>query len=168
MAFQYISCYSLSIHLPVSKLCYQCFNTSHVTLYHGEELTGEPYNKFQYISCYSLSMFSLSLSISLIKFQYISCYSLSISGTEPWNHQFVSIHLMLLFIARGFKGRNSKVLFQYISCYSLSISVCAFIFLLWMFQYISCYSLSTETGVRKTDNVVFQYISCYSLSGIRV
>ena len=106
--FQYISCYSLS-----------------------DTMRGEisMLNKFQYISCYSLSNKEIEHVSGEVMFQYISCYSLS------WNKVFrleenisfntshvtlyqrlvhqndcnalVSIHLMLLFIARFIISKDS-------------------------------------------------------------
>ena len=76
----------------------------------------------------------------------------------------VSIHLMLLFIAKTMANYVLEVLFQYISCYSLSPA------LGWKrgqrrtFQYISYYSLSSKLRAEHALGYQFQYISCYSLS----
>ena len=75
--FQYISCYSLSRMRKKKYTVVLCFNTSHVTLYLGN-------NKIP---------FSCSL------FQYISCYSLSGTKSSIRLVYHVSIHLMLLFIS---------------------------------------------------------------------
>ena len=81
-------------------------------------------------------------------FQYISCYSLSKSGLAiKHSGDFVSIHLMLLFIftQKTFSGSRHS----------------------W-FQYISCYSLSFTSNIDLVFNQAFQYISCYSLSMIYI
>ena len=98
--FQYISCYCLSligvhfqrghrisIHLMLLFIIsgfiiprVKChFNTSHVTVYLGHRV------------------------MELIKdiFQYISCYCLSRRRKDNGEHEFISIHLMLLFINRS-------------------------------------------------------------------
>ena len=78
-----------------------CFNTSHVTLYQAAPMVKVIDCKFQYISCYSLSGYSF-----LMRKQF------------P-----VSIHLMLLFIAKQLPDGRFSDEFQYISYYSLSITI---------------------------------------------
>ena len=118
-AFQYISCYSLSILPLLLETVEISFNTSHVTLYQEIPQESVPCRVFQYISCYSLSdsckrsikgiLVSIHLMLLFIarrrnnhaisgSFQYISCYSLSPHLRRQSIHPFVSIHLMLLFI----------------------------------------------------------------------
>ena len=98
---------------------------------------------------------------------------------------YVSIHLMLLFIAkiydRDFSDARfntshvtlypvmgltlfAEYMFQYISCYSLSKYAFIKPSFAIAFQYISCYSLSVLSTLRCRDILRFQYISCYSLS----
>ena len=100
LQFQYISCYSLSSAIPLSYFLKHCFNTSHVTLYHGRGGGSAGRVPFQYISCYSLSLFLDSCLLGNQWFQYISCYSLS-------EQEFIT--------------PQASGVFQYISCYSLSI-----------------------------------------------
>ena len=78
-----------------------CFNTSHVTLYPFGHHFLFWNGLFQYISCYSLSGYSF-----LMRKQF------------P-----VSIHLMLLFIAKQLPDGRFSDEFQYISYYSLSITI---------------------------------------------
>ena len=78
LLFQYISCYSLSPRNCDVTGTQSSFNTSHVTLYPG--IPGRLH--------------------SCIPFQYISCYSLSFPVFCPAPGDFVSIHLMLLFIGK--------------------------------------------------------------------
>ena len=98
MAFQYISCYSLSemgdriskdirVSIHLMLLFIECRRTM------GQRL--EP---FQYISCYSLSGRAVKNKCRRMAFQYISCYSLSRTTVTAVVGGFVSIHLMLLFI----------------------------------------------------------------------
>ena len=128
--FQYISCYSLSVQIPVCFLAKSMFQ--YISCYSlSDTMRGEisMLNKFQYISCYSLSNKEIEHVSGEVMFQYISCYSLS------WNKVFrleenisfntshvtlyqrlvhqndcnalVSIHLMLLFIARFIISKDS-------------------------------------------------------------
>ena len=100
--FQYISCYSLSYHKRIGRYV----------------VTG-----FQYISCYSLSNLLIMKRYCKNMFQYISCYSLS-GYSFLMRKQFpVSIHLMLLFIAKQLPDGRFSDEFQYISYYSLSITI---------------------------------------------
>ena len=91
----------LFIAIQTSVLfCWNCFNTSHVTLYLvAADRFPVLVAAFQYISCYSLS----KLSMKIIKL-YIY-----------FNTSHVTLYLkadaQLIFL---------KVAFQYISCYSLS------------------------------------------------
>ena len=55
ITFQYISCYCLSFCSSRTALEYKDFNTSHVTVYLDDLLTGIYGDIFQYISCYCLS-----------------------------------------------------------------------------------------------------------------
>ena len=139
--------------------------------------------RFQYISCYSLSYGGMPEQISKNGFQYISCYSLSFlpivtrkdhvrfntSHVTLYHNRngfsdkpdYVSIHLMLLFIKEDLTDKqcskrfntshvtlyqrkkiyiDTESLFQYISCYSLSrmltrlsIPMCVSIHLMLLF-----------------------------------
>ena len=100
--------------------------------------------------------------------------------------EYISIHLMLLFIDVNEILFGPYVLFQYISCYCLSMIGLAKGDDHPVFQYISCYCLSPGAyrdrlsalisihlmllfiGIwRVIGGVItkFQYISCYCLSG---
>ena len=121
-----------------------CFNTSHITLYHGDHTGTFVMHVFQYISCYSLSDYLFGIHCRIQ----------------------VSIHLMLLFIDAMPEPLPFAEEFQYISCYSLSGIVMpernrgycfntshvtlypnVSLYFLWLrlFQYISCYSLSHQS-----------------------
>ena len=99
--------------------------------------------------------------------------------------EYISIHLMLLFIDVNEILFGPYVLFQYISCYCLSMIGLAKGDDHPVFQYISCYCLSSPLASiavckfisihlmllfipkEKQDNrieQIFQYISCYCLS----
>ena len=164
LQFQYISCYSLSsstiwnnsrasvsIHLMLLFIliveilmsgALSSFNTSHVTLYHYNDIKIVTHDSFQYISCYSLSV--MFLQYRFIRFcfntSHVTLYPLSV---EPVRHGIV---------------------FQYISCYSLSCGYMNKTIIIYKFQYISCYSLSEKALILKARTREFQYISCYSLS----
>ena len=84
--FQYISCYSLSVHRIPQRFFPKAF---------------------QYISCYSLSKFFRLYPEAKDLFQYISCYSLSLSAILAILDLRVSIHLMLLFITEHLQNSNS-------------------------------------------------------------
>ena len=99
------------------------FNTSHVTLYRYIRGIIIVILWFQYISCYSLSIPEDVQDKIKKLFQYISCYSLS-GYSFLMRKQFpVSIHLMLLFIAKQLPDGRFSDEFQYISYYSLSITI---------------------------------------------
>ena len=74
--FQYISCYCLSVTITQIAKDYGNFNTSHVTVYPLVQ----------------------AARYSSVLFQYISCYCLSLRRHEIHRPSFISIHLMLLFI----------------------------------------------------------------------
>ena len=98
---------------------------------------------------------------------------------------YISIHLMLLFILTDPSIVVAASLFQYISCYCLSrwlqctsctFSISIHLMLLFIqvrgqmnfndviFQYISCYCLSLRCYHSELLQHPFQYISCYCLS----
>ena len=96
--FQYITCYSLS-NLQSSKIIVcRSFNTSHVTLYPDGLEEDEYIYLFQYITCYSLS------------------WHLIHNGSP--NLCFNTSHVTLYH--RGDINIRCVVKFQYITCYSLS------------------------------------------------
>ena len=99
------------------------FNTSHVTLYRYIRGIIIVILWFQYISCYSLSIPEDVQDKIKKLFQYISCYSLSVWSSLSFLKWFVSIHLMLLFIAKQLPDGRFSDEFQYISYYSLSITI---------------------------------------------
>ena len=99
LQFQYISCYSLSSAIPLSYFLKHCFNTSHVTLYLHLPL---------HRRC-RFSRFNTS---------HVTLYPYARRRTKWVN--YVSIHLMLLFIMIVVKETEHTKGFQYISCYSLS------------------------------------------------
>ena len=121
-AFQYISCYSLSVATGSWTRKHMRFNTSHVTLYQFSERTHFwkvrvsihlmllfivlPGRSMSHPDSFNTShvtlyLWKLAWSPNHLAFQYISCYSLShwIVNTKIQNN--VSIHLMLLFISPG-------------------------------------------------------------------
>ena len=185
--FQYISCYCLSDSHCMSLETQWYFNTSHVTVY----LTGVnqlQYHRltFQYISCYCLSLQILSRFTLSVRFQYISCYCLSRWLVLCRFKSLISIHLMLLFICKGWENARGCKIFQYISCYCLSEKVATlllrkqcisihlmllFIMLLFAYRCASGQNFNTShvTVYRNQPlfsilPMQFQYISCYCLS----
>ena len=119
-AFQYISCYCLSVHSPPrlvgilisihlmllfieqvllksSMICH--FNTSHVTVYHRQENDRS--------SSFRISIHLMLLFILLVFLRLLS-------------RKQISIHLMLLFIFLQLCLCYHLLTFQYISCYCLS------------------------------------------------
>ena len=119
-AFQYISCYCLSICGSFRSGSFQYFNTSHVTVYLNAVASARMSDSFQYISCYCLSELREYQPTEQFEFQYISCYCLSSPAFSIFfpipdfntshvtvypvlsliwtSHTVISIHLMLLFI----------------------------------------------------------------------
>ena len=76
--FQYISCCYLSLRALALLSSLNCFNTSHVVIYHlyvGGCITLPP--PFQYISCCYLSNQQPLKNNQQNQFQYISCCYLS-------------------------------------------------------------------------------------------
>ena len=121
------------------------------------------------------------------RFQYISCYSLSLMFKNSNGDNYVSIHLMLLFILIGpqetipFMPVSIHLMLLFIlgqkttdrtdGCFNTSHVTLYRRWTFqnrwqWTFQYISCYSLSIPEDVQDKIKKLFQYISCYSLSKI--
>ena len=119
-AFQYISCYCLSVHSPprlvgilisihlmllfivlahTQKLKGANFNTSHVTVYRGATITRTQSGKYFNTSHVTVYRIPDTDEAFEMVFQYISCYCLS-NSIQPLKSLFVK--------------------FQYISCYCLS------------------------------------------------
>ncbi len=118
-------------------------------------------------------------------FQYISCYCLSRRRKDNGEHEFISIHLMLLFILVLPQGSpfvlhfNTSHVTVYHGAQSNIVSIHAdfntshvtvyrlfniFSIASSSFQYISCYCLSSIGVSFRKSSVEFQYISCYCLS----
>ena len=141
-----------------------CFNTSHVTLYRekGGEIVDLPSVSIHLMLLFILAQ--ISTEAGKIGFQYISCYSLSrviqrrgtcqfrfntshvtlYQKTPYWcryGGNYVSIHLMLLFI--------EKELYPYLLYYGFNTS------------HVTLY---LDEHHNSWENNAFQYISCYSLS----
>ena len=162
-----------------------CFNTSHVTVYHFWFKTvfadcfvsihlmlrfisywvvkqGKVYG-FQYISCYGLSEQQAGNGFNEKLFQYISCYGLSriqqkFTGSYTrFNTSHVTVYQSPALPVPG------KFLFQYISCYGLSISRTS----LNLFKGVSIHLMLRFIMVLIAflcGVLPFQYISCYGLS----
>ena len=80
-------------------------------------------SEFQYISCYSLSlMFKNSNGDNYVSIHLMLLFIL-IGPQETIPFMPVSIHLMLLFIAKQLPDGRFSDEFQYISYYSLSITI---------------------------------------------
>ena len=95
--FQYISCCYLSAFVLAVRSA-QRFNTSHVVIYQVHHIKEVKYYPFQYISCCYLSQQQYEFFHFLLLFQYISCCYLSQERILNQGKNYVSIHLMLLFI----------------------------------------------------------------------
>ena len=67
-AFQYISCYCLSICGSFRSGSFQYFNTSHVTVYLNAVASARMSDSFQYISCYCLSVVSAVVAGMILYF----------------------------------------------------------------------------------------------------
>ena len=118
------------------------FNTSHVTVY--------------LIRLSTISLTSI--------FQYISCYCLSILVLFHSENEFISIHLMLLFIKQKHRtGRRKHGISIHLMLLFIS-ALASFVLLPRDFNtshvtvYLIPYALIAITGI------AFQYISCYCLS----
>ncbi len=121
LIFQYISCYgssvlwsvwsfdfiSISIHLMLRFISLVC----------ASEI---PLSRFQYISCYGSSVVDVVVVDVVVVFQYISCYGSSFNKWYYIQIFYISIHLMLRFIAIVSKRVPVFPVFQYISCYGSS------------------------------------------------
>ena len=119
-----------------------CFNTSHVTLYH-KYVPGFP----------ALCEVSIHLMLLFIIWRNAR------TDFKEW----VSIHLMLLFIVPSDSHEKGPCSFQHISCYSLSQPQ-------WLLRQTRlCFNTSHVTLYQRGSDrqavfKAFQYISCYSLS----
>ena len=89
----------LFIRNLISKATYKCcFNTSHVTLYPGQNAPDIPYMKFQYITCYSLSTWGIPATVQHnVSIHHMLLFIQAESNFLLFGHG-VSIHHMLLFI----------------------------------------------------------------------
>ena len=185
-AFQYISCYCLSVHSPPRLV--GILISIHLMLLFINNETAQVAQEilFQYISCYCLSLQILSRFTLSVRFQYISCYCLSRWLVLCRFKSLISIHLMLLFICKGWENARGCKIFQYISCYCLSEKVATlllrkqcisihlmllFIMLLFAYRCASGQNFNTShvTVYRNQPlfsilPMQFQYISCYCLS----
>ena len=101
--FQYISCCSLS--QTGLQVCYQqnCFNTSHVVVYHRINSSISIPPLFQYISCCSLSTSDFINFFFYFLFQYISCCSLSpvVCWSYILNYRFNTSHVVVYLFLTG-------------------------------------------------------------------
>ena len=122
--FQYISCCYLSQSYWFLIFRQNCFNTSHVAIYHRSDHPIALANL--YVSIHLMLLF-----IPRIANKYRSL-------------QYVSIHLMLLFIDYGDVCYYRFDQFQYISCCYLSFPPGRIIWDKCKFQYISCCYLSSS------------------------
>ena len=154
-AFQYISCYCLSVSL-------------------------NPVTKVTTISIHLMLLFILEqieTNIKYLKFQYISCYCLSNQYNQMFPQQEISIHLMLLFINLSlflflsnpnfntshvtvYPGTSGNyveyAVFQYISCYCLSC---------WHFpNAINCFNFNTSHVTVYRNQLFFEtFFVCISI-----
>ena len=126
------------------------FNTSHVVIYQkftaGLDTSYSGFNT-SHVVIYRRSVFPNRTNI--FQFQYISCCYLSKKKWHIQRREYVSIHLMLLFILKALSAvpsftrfntshvviyqkeetvSNKIILFQYISCCYLSNGFKAFLF----------------------------------------
>ena len=97
--FQYITCYSLSVNLSNQQSVYSCFNTSHVTLYRpgsGKSLHCAKSFNTSHVTLY-LNPFLLIMSLKCVSIHHMLLFIL-----QRWllisQANIVSIHHMLLFI----------------------------------------------------------------------
>ena len=132
----------IAVTLGMTTRCLN-FNTSHVTVYHN------------LLSVYYSANHHFNTS-------HVTVYHRLVGGFKSFLR--ISIHLMLLFIARQ-KNRSIKQLLISIHLMLLFINICRFKRLLnlsisihLMLLFINALALST------TGNPLFQYISCYCLS----
>ena len=96
--FQYISCYCLSIRHMEKQKKHIYFNTSHVTVYLIKEMKYTQW--LEYFNTSHVTVYLLCFPDNLLQqiFQYISCYCLSVIHLCIVRQLHISIHLMLLFI----------------------------------------------------------------------
>ena len=164
-AFQYISCYSLSVQADVTQWYSECFNTSHVTLYHpSAKSSSQPLKRFNtsHVTLYRARTKQVIQDYFSFNTSHVTLYLCS-ACCNPL-HWRVSIHLMLLFIRTAIDRATADTTFQYISCYSLSETG------RWMQRFEESFNTSHVTlyhgwkPIHATVLYKFQYISCYSLS----
>ena len=120
-AFQYISCYCLSICSATSGRSSSHFNTSHVTVY----LCTLWFLMIHYLISIHLMLlfiqFVYGITVGTALFQYISCYCLSFTyrkqRLKSWN--FNTSHVTVYLDSHNVRWISTR--FQYISCYCLSL-----------------------------------------------
>ena len=109
------------VEIAGKKYTWTHFNTSHVTVY--QSFRTIMIRLRRHFNTSHVTVYHLTVDFNdsdIILFQYISCYCLSIRRTDFIAGGYISIHLMLLFIAEIVLIRSPPSSFQYISCYCLS------------------------------------------------
>ena len=117
----------------------ESFNTSHVTLYHGEASVA--YTLFRRFNTSHVTLYRQR------------CH-------RQGQRIHVSIHHMLLFIYPPNEHTHPYIRFQYITCYSLSTTNYGFLKPEDEFQYITCYSLSSEATLHLLK------VACFNTSHV--
>ena len=120
-AFQYISCYCLSICGSFRSGSFQYFNTSHVTVYLNAVASARMSDSFQYISCYCLSVVSAVVAGMILYFNtsHVTVYRFLVCIWEWHIYSFQYISCYCLSELREYQP-TEQFEFQYISCYCLS------------------------------------------------
>ena len=103
VAFQYISCYCLS-EMERHGMAVIGISIHLMLLFIGSVLEIlKKIHLFQYISCYCLSSYIMSMfhNVNYFNTSHVTVYPLAVVCVS--SHSHISIHLMLLFIARAWR-----------------------------------------------------------------
>ena len=119
--FQYISCYCLSVTITQIAKDYGNFNTSHVTVYPLVQAARYSSVLFQYISCYCLSIRHMEKQKKHIYFNtsHVTVYLIKEMKYTQWLEYFNTSHVTVYLLC--FPDNLLQQIFQYISCYCLSV-----------------------------------------------
>ena len=111
---------------------------------------------FQNISCYYLSILCPVVGLQNIYFKTSHVIVYRCCGPSFLINDFISKHLMLLFIGTAVSTVTKTVIFQNISCYCLSVDIESTETADTIFQNISCYCLSFFISIRYVKSLDFK------------
>ena len=112
--------YYLSLFSSNLQVQFFYFKTSHVIVYHIDDVTAGLTTLFQNISCYCLSDLFLVCSTGEIISKHLMLLFIQAERSSQSYFGWISKHLMLLFISDAITRPGTVLGFQNISCYCLS------------------------------------------------